>query len=162
MLLCCPARDCGPKSGNSGIRYSTCTPLKHPQKMLDFDSPQSFPPKPPSAPPPNLHRHRRCRRPPASIFLHLLCTVAQSNGLWMMCQHTSRPAHGRHSRDCGDTRTQRAESLQRRGAVWSAQIKSVPSNARDAPRGCCCCRGIPIKVKTCMLSRLAQKESLQG
>lgn len=122
MLLCCPARDCGPKSGNSGIRYSTCTPLKHPQKMLDFDSPQSFPPKPPSAPPPNLHRHRRCRRPPASIFLHLLCTVAQSNGLWMMCQHTSRPAHGRHSRDCGDTRTQRAESLQRRGAVWSAQI----------------------------------------
>lgn len=74
-----------------------------------------------------------------------------------MCQHTSRPAHGRHSRDCGDTREREGGEPPAGGSGVVCSDQSVPSGRQRRPRGCCC-RGIPIKVKTCMPSRLAQKE----
>lgn len=88
----------------------------------------------------------------------------------MMCQRNSRPAHGRHSQDCGDTRGRGGERdlpSPLGGAVWSAQISAVHSSKRRTPhaaRWLLLLQGNPIKVKTCMLSRLAQKEtqSIQG
>lgn len=99
MLLCCAARDCGPKSGKSGIRYSHMHP---PQE----NAPLPLPPSCFVGAPPNLHRHRLCRRPPASIFSICRAPSHKSDGATDDVSAHLPPAqpNARHSHDCGDTR----------------------------------------------------------
>jgi hypothetical protein len=115
-------------------------------------------------PSPNLHHHGPLPPPTGLNLLHLSCVVAQSIGAnlgRMICQRTSRPAPGRHAQDCGDTITQKecGDPCCLRGSSVCTYLHvylhtKVPTYMPQVrvPQARCttCCRGIPIKVETCM------------
>lgn len=150
MLLCCAARDCGPKSGKSGVRYSICT---LPKRLL--------PPLLFLGAPPNLHRHRLCRRPPASIFSICRAPSHKSDGATDdVSAHLLPPSPTPATRTIVEIH-EGAEKPPAGGAVWSARIRENQQRRARASSGgcCCCCRGIPIKIETCTPPRAGSRES---
>lgn len=101
---CCCAALLGTTAQNPGNRASDIpyAPLLPSPKTLVLTP---LNPPPPLILPTSKSPSSSPLPPPTGLNLpHLSCAVAQSNGLCMMCQRTSRPAHGRHSQDCGDSR----------------------------------------------------------
>lgn len=114
-------------------------------KTLVLTSPQRpIPPPPFFAHLQNLHRHRRCRRPPASIFPICRVPSHKSNGLWMMCQRFSRPPLARLRRGgAGETSITGGSGVVLFRSVAELQQRRTP----HAAGGCWPCRGIQSRLK---------------